>query len=75
MNTPDPTGTDKFETLDPQQVREKADLSRAEMAELMGMSEMGYGLWEKGSRRPGGPAYKLLFLLDRNPKTIVAQLA
>ncbi|WP_216825804.1 DNA-binding transcriptional regulator [Ruegeria sp. EL01] len=58
----------------PLEVREKAGLTAAEMAELIGMSEIGYKLWESGARRPGGPAYKLLALLDAHPKETVARL-
>ena len=64
-----------FEICDPHSVRSKAGLDLAEMANLMGMSEAGYEAWEKGTRRPGGPAFKLLYLLDNNPKEIVAQLS
>ncbi len=58
----------------PLEVREKAGLTVAEMANLIGMSELGYELWEKGTRRPGGPAFKLLALLDAHPKETVARL-
>lgn len=58
----------------PLDVREKAGLTVAEMAELIGMSEFGYKLWESGARSPGGPAYKLLALLDAHPKETVSRL-
>lgn len=60
--------------LDPRAVREKAGLDRASMADLMGMSEFGYNAWETGTRRPGGPAYQLLRLIDKDPKTILGFL-
>ena len=44
------------------------------MATLFGMSEFGYGLWENRTRRPGGPAYGLLFLLNKNPCDVIVQL-
>ena len=50
--------------LKPQTVREKAGLELAEMAKLMGMGEFGYGAWERGTRRPGGPAYQLLKVIN-----------
>ncbi len=68
------TNQDEFENLNPLSVRTKAGLNLTEMANLMGMSEAGYETWEEGTRRPGGPAFKLLFLLDNNPDAIVAQL-
>ncbi|KUJ76213.1 hypothetical protein AVO45_12930 [Ruegeria marisrubri] len=58
----------------PVEVREKAGLSVSEMAELIGMSESGYRMWEKGMRQPGGPAFKLLALLDAQPRDMVARL-
>ncbi len=58
----------------PLEVREKAGLTVTEMAELIGMSEPGYELWENGTRRPGGPAFKLLALLDAHPKETAARL-
>ena len=58
----------------PLEVREKTGLTVAEMAELIGMSESGYKLWESGARRPGGPAYKLLALLDAHPKETASRL-
>lgn len=50
--------------LNPREVREKAGLSQTEMAELMDMSPFGYQSWENGQRRPGGPARRLLKLID-----------
>lgn len=58
----------------PRQVREKAELTEAAMAELMGMSQNGYELWEKGARKPGGPAYRLLRLIDNDPTGVIAAL-
>lgn len=58
----------------PLEVREKAGLTVAEIAELIGMSELGYEMWENGTRRPGGPAFKLLALLEAHPKETVARL-
>lgn len=58
----------------PESVREKLGLDSAEMAELIGMSEFGYRSWEMGNRRPGGPALKLLALLDAQPKQVLGWL-
>ncbi|UYV38680.1 transcriptional regulator [Rhodobacteraceae bacterium D3-12] len=60
--------------LDPKTVREKAGLTADEMASLMAMSGFGYTAWENGTRRPGGPAYQLLRLLDENPQTVAKAL-
>ncbi len=51
---------------DPEAVREAAGLSVEEMADLMGMSLNGYQSWESGLRRPGGPAQRLLQLIDHD---------
>ena len=70
--------TDDNETSDSRQellpgiVREKLGLSSPDMAELFGMSEVGYRSWEIGSSLPGGPALKLLALLDTQPKRFFA---
>ncbi len=58
----------------PGSVRDKLGLSSAQMAELIGMSEVGYNSWEMGRRRPGGPALKLLALLDSHPKMVLGWL-
>ena len=67
-----------FETelaaLEPKSVREAAGLSLPEMADLLGMGESGYAQWEKRTRSPGGPAYRLLFLLSKNPDDVIVQL-
>lgn len=59
---------------DPRAIREKAGLTRAEMAELLGMSEFGYSAWEAGTRRPGGPAFQLLRLIEADPQMVRATL-
>lgn len=58
-NSPDgaPQGT-------PRSVREALGLSRAEIADLLGMSEYGFSQWEDGKRNPGQPAWRLLFLME-----------
>ena len=58
----------------PAAVRDRLGIGPAEMAALLGMSENGYGLWEKGTRRPGGPAYKLLALMDAQPRDMLSRL-
>lgn len=75
MDSSNSANEEKLENLDPRSIRDKAGLSLTEMANLIGMSEVGYDSWEKGTRQPGGPAYKLLFLIDKNPKEIISQLS
>ncbi len=64
---------EKAETTgrDPAAVREAAGLSIKQMADLMGMGLDGYQAWENGLRRPGGPALRLLRLIDNDPKKVI----
>ncbi|MCG6904152.1 MAG: helix-turn-helix domain-containing protein [Rhodobacter sp.] len=63
-----------LKALSPAQVREKAGLSPVEMAKLLGMSPTGYGQWEAGTRRPGGPAYRLLYLISVQGDAVIEAL-
>ena len=60
--------------LTPSAVRQRADMTTADMADLMGMSEYGYKQWESGQRRPGGPAWRLLHLIDVASERTIADL-
>ena len=60
--------------LDPRKVREAAGLQLVEMASLMGMGENGYAAWERGVRRPGGPAFQLLKVVANAPEHVVPLL-
>lgn len=59
---------------DPRTVRENANLSAEEMADLIGMNVNGYRLWENGHRQPGGPAFKLLGLMVLDPESTIRLL-
>ena len=54
----------------PRAVREKAKLTQAQMAPIMGMSLSGYRKWEQGHRRVSGPAAALLRLIEREPEAV-----
>ena len=54
----------------PRKVRERAKLTQAQMAPLMGMSLSGYRKWEQGTRRISGPAATLLRVLEREPEAV-----
>ena len=56
--------------MTPRKVRERAKLTQAQMAPLMGMSLSGYRKWEQGTRRISGPAATLLRVLEREPEAI-----
>ena len=61
-------------SIEPTQIRRNADLAPAEMAELLGMSEHGYSQWEQGTRRPGKPAYRLMYLIATAGTPIIEAL-
>ena len=54
----------------PREVRERAKLTQAQMAPLMGMSLSGYRKWEQGQRRVSGPAATLLRLIQMEPDAV-----
>lgn len=54
----------------PREVRERAKLTQAQMAPLMGMSLSGYRKWEQGQRRVSGPAETLLRLIQKEPDVV-----
>lgn len=61
--------------VNPREAREKAGLDPEQMAALIGMSAFGYRSWEAGTRRPGGPAQRLVALIGADPKGIAERLA
>lgn len=54
--------------VNPRQIRQRAKLTQAQMAPLMGMSLSGYRKWEQGQRSISGPAAALLRILEREPE-------
>lgn len=58
------------EPLSPREVRERAKLTQAQMAPLLGMSLSGYRKWEQGQRRLSGPAATLLQIIEREPDAV-----
>ena len=54
----------------PRKIRERANLTQAQMAPLMGMSLSGYRKWEQGTCRISGPAATLLRVLEREPDAV-----
>ena len=54
----------------PREVRERASLTQAQMAPLMGMSLSGYRKWEQGTRRVSGPAATLLQVIEKEPEAV-----
>lgn len=56
--------------LTPREVRERARLTQAQMAPLMGMSLSGYRKWEQGARQVSGPAAALLRIIQKEPEAV-----
>jgi len=56
--------------ISPREVRQRARLTQAQMAPLMGMSLSGYRKWEQGQRRVSGPAATLLRLIQKEPDAV-----
>lgn len=54
----------------PREVRQKARLTQAQLAHLLGMSVSGYRKWEQGQRRISGPAATLLRLIEKEPEAV-----
>ncbi|MXZ61817.1 MAG: helix-turn-helix domain-containing protein [Acidobacteria bacterium] len=54
----------------PREVRERAHLTQAQMAPLMGMSLSGYRKWEHGTRGISGPAANLLRVIAKEPEAV-----
>ncbi len=63
-----------IDAVSPAKVRDRAGLTKTDMADLLGMSEYGYLQWESGLRRPGGPAFRLLHLIDRKGADVIEML-
>lgn len=59
----------------PREVRERAHLTQAQMAPLMGMSLSGYRKWEQGTRGISGPAANLLRVIEKEPEAVRRALA
>lgn len=61
--------------VEPRAVRERAGLTQAQMAAIMGMSTSGYRKWEQNRREVSGPAKVLLHIIDREPDAVKRALA
>jgi len=55
-------------------VRERLRMSQAELAEMFCVSPATVRHWERGERRPEGPARLLLRLIEREPDAVLRAL-
>lgn len=54
----------------PRLVRERADITQAQMAPLVGMSLSVYREWEQRRQRVSGPVATLLRVMEREPEAV-----
>ncbi len=67
----EPSRTFSFEEPDAVSIREKYGLSQTKFASMLGISVKTLRNWEKGRRKPQGPARVLLQVADRHPEVIL----
>ena len=64
----------KFEPVDVKHIRADVGMSQREFAAAFGISVNTLRHWERGDRRPNGPALVLLNVLSREPETVLRVL-
>ncbi len=64
----------EFEPVDVREIRRQFHQTRAQFAEMMGISAETLRNWERGRRRPQGPARALLRIARADPDVIAAVL-
>ncbi len=65
----------EFTPLDVKQVRAKVGMSQSEFASAFGISVSTLRHWERGDRKPNGPALVLLNVVSKEPETVLRALA
>ena len=53
-------------------IREHADVSQEVFAHYLNVTKSSVSKWERGEKRPAGPALKLLILVEKNGLEAVA---
>ena len=61
--------------MDVKSVRAKVQMSQSEFASAFGISVSTLRHWERGDRRPQGPALVLLNIVAREPEMVLRVLA
>lgn len=61
--------------VDVKLLREQLNMTQKEFAEQFGFSKGTIKNWEQGHRQPDGPARVLLFVIQQNPKAVIAALS
>ncbi len=65
----------EFTPLDVKQVRAQVGMSQSEFASAFGISVSTLRHWERGDRKPHGPALVLLNVVSKEPETVLRALA
>ena len=64
----------RIDPVDVKTIREKAELSQSELANMMRVSVRTLQNWEQGRRRPTGPASALIRIFEKAPKSAMEAL-
>ena len=65
----------KFTPLDVKNIRANIGMSQSEFASAFGISVSTLRHWERGDRKPQGPALVLLNVVKKNPKLVIDALS
>lgn len=65
----------EFSPLDVKEIRAKVGMSQNEFASAFGISVSTLRHWERGDRKPQGPALVLLNVVAKEPETVLKALA
>ncbi len=64
----------EFKPIDVKNVRSKVGMSQSEFASAFGISVSTLRHWERGDRKPQGPALVLLNVVAKEPKVVLEAL-
>lgn len=62
-------------SVDVSDLRQRVGMTQTQFAARFGFSVVSLRHWERGDRKPHGPALVLLKLIDRDPKAVMRALA
>lgn len=65
----------EFKAIDVKNVRSKVGMSQSEFASAFGISVSTLRHWERGDRKPQGPALVLLNVVAKEPKVVLDALS
>ena len=65
----------EFTAIDVKAIRKKLEMSQPEFAAAFGISLGTLRHWERGDRKPRGPALVLLNIVAKEPKIVMKALA